>query len=547
LGYGFRQDAIVCLPPVFATLLFLTRGKTPIPLRCRVLALALLVGAFLVPAWPPLKTAHDTGGNNAFYLLQGFSETSLSELHVEPASYAPVYSNTDYAVYAQICAENEMANPTARNMWNGCVMSLADSLGIAGLCRFPLLPANGLLYFGTGVLVQLLSRDNDLGIWSKNSELAGRRVLRDILATFPADFVTRWYSAASLTLRDSVTKNFGLFGVPGDNPFLNAVLSFHLPVATHLEHWGICYCAAALLLLSAVDFWLALACVFFVLYFAGYTSLSFQPRAAMHLQFLPLWAPLFLLSVSLRFAHNFRIKECGTLFCANPAGVKACILQPLRRVTVFCAITVLSLCIPLYAARACQHHTVSKLVDRYAGARLEPLKWEEPENTKPGGDGGPCLYRPVRTQTAAEDSQHAAPLSGFPFDAPKDSIHTDYLAADIDVLGDGASIGLKYEDRQANMDYTKLLDSDNNNNVTSVRWFFPVYDFSPEFRKKSSPVVLSSFLGVEVGGKATLRRLYRVTNREEFPLLMNVVLPSDQNAFKWHIDLTPLSVWEERH
>ena len=293
LGTGFRQDAIICLPAAAGIVLVFTRGTAdkPLPWKWRMLAVLLLTGAFYVPARPAVKMTRDTGGNNAFYLLQGFSGSSMEALHTGRPSYYPIYSSSDYVVHGAICAYDNALHESERMAYNLEVACAKAFWRLQGIVMLPLMPGRAALPLILGFSREAFV-DRGLAIWSYDAEQTARDILYRLAMTFPADIISKWYGAAVVCVRDTPVKDMCILNVDlAEGWRLEPLRLLHLRLAAHLERWGAWYALAALLVLSARNARFAFVLALLLCYFCGYTSLCFQWRHAFHLQFVAFWAP----------------------------------------------------------------------------------------------------------------------------------------------------------------------------------------------------------------------------------------------------------------
>lgn len=314
VGYGFREDALVCLPPALLVLAFCARPKTVVAhsvwrsMGERLAAMGLLVGCFLLSGWPILNSYH-TVPQNVHTFAKGLSTECDDFLGVGRASYERVCLNHDFFV------DSVIDGYTAR---------------------------------------QRLSHEP----WPDNSRQSTGFVFA-VARFFPGDLLTRVYASVLWVLRgDMLVARLG--GIPRSD-----VMTVCMAV-----------CAAAMLLLIAQrDLRLALLTFALLMYFGGYLSIQAQPRHGFHLCFVPLWVAGFLLDKGPRAAvHAWRKAPAGPGLqrTISQDGWRL----RLTRAAAFAGMTIPLLLLPLYVARVVQHHTMGTLLDQYTHAELEPVPVE---------------------------------------------------------------------------------------------------------------------------------------------------------------------------
>src|SRR5581483_8457674 len=208
IGYGFRTDLLVDIPPFLIAVVFFLPGG---PLRNAALktgALACFAVGFVAAGWPIISTVVGSGGCQWHVALLGLASPFDEALGVRGGSYGWGHFYNDQYVWATV------SNYATR---------FRPDLGYIEYC----------------------SHEYDVASWE---------YYRRILATFPADMVTRAYASA-----------------------LHVV---GLPFARLRALWVIGPLLAAAFVVAAGTGGLRLAwcAVFVIVYFAGYPALQFQPR-----------------------------------------------------------------------------------------------------------------------------------------------------------------------------------------------------------------------------------------------------------------------------
>lgn len=534
-GMGFRQDAVVCLPLALFFLLFLARGTPPVepktnpsdpsdptdragcpprgvqrlPLKTRMTGAALTLAAFVVPAWPALSITSETGGNNAFYLTQGFSLPCLQSVDLERASYTPLFSNADYLVHAFIYTHAKTHLAYYQSLPGFYLALLFTAFGEALAT-----PATPTLAFAPQAALMM---SESMDIWTPPAEKAARRYVYEIAATFPGDVVARWYAA---TLRIVRNLSNGTFTGHLD-AIAKTAANIHTPIAGHLYRFGLWYAAAAILIIAGRDMRIAFGVLCLLIYLCGYPSLEFQNRHAFHLNFASLWFPGFVLDRIVGAVNPQQLRRL------RPGGM----LRAAMRAGFFAAAAALLLWAPLYAARAWQERNIVELIEQYRMAELEPL----PSTVSPYSGGGK-IYCPSRFPSL----EHIPPVklwnvlafAGLPVERVPDILF-EYVAVEIESSGEDPNVVFKFDDPASGCDTWELYPLSGEPNPCTFRLFFPVFRFTENFpRFHDAP--LSTLRGVVFPDSVRVKGFYRVRNKEDFPLLMNVWLPSDLSFFKTH-------------
>lgn len=534
IGVGFRQDVFICVPPALFAIIFLAHGKKPLRPSARMLAGLLFTAAFLVPAWPVLTMTHDTGGNNSFYLLQGYSLPSQQEIGMQRATYAPIEDNKDPLVHAGIAAfwqrSPDPASVSAVERWRSGIALCT----LHAILDLPLDPLASLAWM-TGSFT--LSRPGfPLEMWSRHSEQIARRYVRTLATMFPADIVSRWYGAVAYAIHDPQS----LYDADAASNAVQKALCFlHLPLHRHLSQYGDYYAVLALCLLSAHRMRLGLITLGVLVYFAGYTSLSFQARHAFHLAFFGFWLPGFCLQQIVYVAGSLYSERQKVRI--RLASLRAW-RRPVASMLAFLAISVILLSMPLIPARLWQHRQVEAMLQRYRHCTLEPIPFEEGERTE-----ATVCYHPsgVFSLDRMPPAREQWEWLGVPTE-PIPRIMTDYLVAEFDIASECRSISIN-----TRYDYSGLavsdpfLDSEDRYSLPfthgplTVRYFCPVYRYT----LFGPPVYPPVFKGLSMPAQVPLKRLYRVTNIHETPLPMNLWITGETAPFGWYQAIPLFGTW----
>jgi hypothetical protein len=249
IGYGFRSDLLICLPPFFVTLAtFMPEGAMK-NLRRKAVAALLCVTAFALTAWPILSAALHNGSCMLHFVLLGLTNTFTDNLRLIPGPYDWGHNYADRWVYATIVAYGERRHP---------------ELGLIHLC-------------------------------SRAYDAVGLEYFVHIAKTFPADLITRGFASILGIIRQA------LWLPPPLPGFAPALYLWRARLIRHLPGTGLLWVAAAILVATGTrGVRVGLFLLFCLLYFGGYPALQFHPRHEFHLELVPWWAMGFVVSQAVR-------------------------------------------------------------------------------------------------------------------------------------------------------------------------------------------------------------------------------------------------------
>jgi hypothetical protein len=502
VGFGFRQDSLICLPAAACFCLCAARleGAGLQPVR-RILATGLLVVAFLVPAAPPLLMTADSGGNNAFYLAQGYSAHSLDNLEIENRAYTPLYSHLDYVVHAYLyCSALDSGISVAEDnnlLWRALAIRTALQAQTGAL------PAEAVLLYPPF--------SAPLTIWSRDAELYARAYVLRLATMFPGDALTRWYAATVVSLRGLEP---GYYAVPAEE-LLQGWQGLLSPLFGHFRVFGVFYAIAGFVLLSQRNVWLAVALVGLLVYFTGYPSLSFQWRHTYHLAFACLLFPGICLD---------RVLGPGGLIdlfrkrgAAEDSVMGRSIALKRRRIMVVSIgliAVVAALGVPWTLAGLVQRMNLDGVHAQYSNADIDSAAVEM--ETLP--DGG-TLVRPQGLPDLGRSEAVPAVIDKFFSPMPVPDFVCEYMALDLTSSSGSFQVDSEYNDGSYNGRHRYTHPSGG----TRVRLFVPVFRatsrFDPPYEK--TPPEFQVFRvpsGISVDG------VYRVRDRSLLPGLMTLWL-----------------------
>jgi hypothetical protein len=313
LGYGFRTDFLADVPPFFLVLVAFLDGGPFRNLRLKAAAGALCAAMFLVVGWPVIASVSRSGGCQWHTALLGFARDYSRPLNIVDAPYEVSREYSDEFAYVSVTSYAARVQP---------------GVGHIEYCQ-------------------------------PTYDRATGRYLTEIVRRFPADIVVRAYASI-----------LGIVELPFGAPPV-ADRPEDEPAAAERGHQiGLALVVAAIGLASAASTRAGLALLFFVLYFAGYPAIQFNPRNYFHFEILTWWAAGFVLQSAILDISR-RIREEGW----------ASIRSRTRRAAVTLAGSFAALMVVLWAARAYQQVTVRSLLRRYVAAPKEEIPLQDALST----------------------------------------------------------------------------------------------------------------------------------------------------------------------
>ncbi len=313
IGYGFRSDLLIYLPPFFITVAAFTPGGLTKNLRGKALSVTACLAAFIAAAWPILSVGARNGTCLWHFMLLGLTSTFTENLRVVPGPYDWGDRFADRWVYGTLAAFAERRHP---------------ELGPVQYC-------------------------------SPEYDLIGREYYARIVSTFPADMMTRALASIDGILRQPLWRPPPL---PDVAPTLYIWRDRFL---RHLPGSALVWVVGALLVAAASDLRVGLFLATFLLFFGGYPAIQFHPRHSFHLEFMTWWAIGFVVWQAGRRARI--AARTGLPSVIEWAGVRrACIL----------AITVpAALVVSLLSLRLFQERMVRRMFDAYLAAPKQTLEY----------------------------------------------------------------------------------------------------------------------------------------------------------------------------
>ena len=352
VGYGFRTDLLINIPPILIALFGFLPGGLLANLRLKLAAAVLSLLAFGVTAWPVVRYVATEGGCQWHVMFLGLMTPFDTELGIVPASYDWGHNYADTYVWA--------------------------SLG-----GFPRRGSDGAIgpsYCGP------------------EYDAVTARYVFNLARTFPADFVTRAYASV---LRVS---NLPLDWRRAPLPAYEG--RFYERRGKILESWkgsGPLLVGVACVLIAATDLRLGLWALFVLLFFGGYPMIQFHNRHHFHLEWIGWFAaglPVSMLLYGARaIVNRLRRRTDGSATRVTPADR---VLMIARRVLIFLAVAFLVTFGVVSSLRSYQQRHVHALLQTMIAATDQPVA------TVSGLDEhGRLLIRPSDSSLLPPEQRHA--------------------------------------------------------------------------------------------------------------------------------------------
>jgi hypothetical protein len=314
IGYGFRSDLLIYLPPFFVTVFAFTPGGLAANLRWKALSGVVCIVAFVAAAWPILSVVARNGSCLWHFMLLGLTNTFTENLRLIPGPYDFGHTFADRWVYSTITAFAERRHP---------------DLGLVRYC-------------------------------SPEYDVVGREYFLGVVRAFPADMVTRGLGSILGIFREALWR-------PAPLPdFAPTLYIWRDRFLRHLPGSGLAWVLGAVLVAVSADVRIGLFLMFFVLYFAGYPAIQFHPRHDFHLEFIPWWG------------MGFTVWQIGRSMWARAAAGLASQTIPwaeVRRVCVFALGCSAVLAATLFSVRLVQNGIVRRMFDAYIAAPKQRLDY----------------------------------------------------------------------------------------------------------------------------------------------------------------------------
>jgi hypothetical protein len=316
IGFGFRNDLLINLPPFLVTVLLLTPGPSLGNSRLKLACLALASVMFVVSAWPILA-AYRSGSNTGHVAILGM----MSAFDAPLALTRPAYD-----------------------------------LGSRYLDGYAATVINGRSKLRTGRFVDYLSPEYDAEAF---------RLLTAIGRHWPADLFARGLASVSQLLDFPFTIGQYTPGVPlgVGAPWLQTLYQWQQSTLRALIGLGPLLACAVVVIVGSSDPRAGIALVLLLLFYCGYPAIQFHVRHFFYLEFIAWWAMAFVIATAARVAWRAGATRAWPAFSAVDAR------QGLITVIALVAITV----VPLVLLRIYQQRHLETLFDGYLQSPRTPM------------------------------------------------------------------------------------------------------------------------------------------------------------------------------
>ena len=312
IGYGFRTDLLIMIPPFLLTLCLCLDAPWRDRLRFAAAGSAVLLLTFAVSASPIIAAGRSALSCQWHTTVLGLGADNTRDLQVEPAHYDWLDGYTDEFAYAATTSYAARRHPGLKHV----------------------------AYCGP------------------EYDDVGREFMLDVAAHAPADFIVRAYASAlqmvQLPLR---WRNPPMPHVAVDYYKIRKAITSRAPDA------GIFLVLAAIVLITASSLRLGFFVIGFVLYFGGYPAVQFANRHFFHLEFITWWA------------LGFLVQQIATVVAARVRRrpTPALTVASLGRSALVVTGCFAALFLALWIARWYQQSALAPLMQQYADASFDDV------------------------------------------------------------------------------------------------------------------------------------------------------------------------------
>lgn len=456
IGYGFRQDLLICMPPCILVVLLGARMITSHPGPLRIVAAVAATAAFVLTAAPVFNGKQESGGFVMTHtLLQGITSSVEGEIGFGGADYDFGFLGLDTPV-------------------------------IAGVDAYAL--RTGLPYPDSYV--------------SREYGEAGKRLFRETVGYFPADFFARAAAAvehvfhipASRFIEETMT--FEPYVKRGE--WLHRFDRIHAPGDAFFSRYGLICGLFAVFILACGNYRAAFWISFLFCYFAAYPSLLAEFRHLFYLAFIPVFFLGLLLNLAGRRARRVLVRSKDAPAFSGFNSFAATIFRGASLILVSGVIFVAV----LSGLRVYQARQVVALLENYAGLEMSPLPYTLERKE------GKVSLRLQRTLAAIKGVE--PPEQG--------QVVATYLAARFKKAHRTVTFNILNENDTFSRSCTARLNGGGS-------YFFPANDFG------STPPAVFTGLEFPAEDYEFFEGLSLVTNADKLALWPFITVPEDKKDF----------------
>lgn len=454
VGYGFRPDLIICLPPALFSLIFTPRDYSRVLFRNRIVAVVLMVTTMFPFVWPIFKAAAREGNQqtSAHTFLVGMSPGIEKKMNFGEASYNvfPFSFSGEAAVYSVV---NTYARRTG-NMESMVNVHCSEYQRFLGNRNAELLLDPYFFYNGP-VYAQV-----------------GRIVLRDLISIFPADFVARAWCGVATAFQGPLYYSSALLQTGDTCPLWKKwLLELHNVLSILISKYGLIIVTSSLVFLAGANLRLAVFFTGLFLWFFGYPSVQFEYRHSFFLIFVPFWAVGLGVEQFARFVYN-------ALKSSSKVG-RGRITSFFRNIFVFVASMIFIYIFPLVLLRTWQSYQLNQYINTLCNAQFRPIKGVIELN------GDNLRLIPSETLQGLQKSS----------ELPPGETAWEYVALVFDTHGYDVPVHILYDEKRFLNDFsqTVLIQGVSNGTPGRVTLFFPIYELDTTYSLDMLPEFLRTF------------------------------------------------------
>ncbi len=440
VGVGFRQDLLICIPPVLFTMLFFSPVSVKCPIKARLAAAMITLLVFMIVGWPVLHgTALEGGQATVHPLFHGISPEFEGNLDFGHASYESLIA-TDPAAFGAISVYARRTGNRDSMVNKNC----SEYRRASGDMTAPLL-WDPFLYYNGAVYAQF-----------------GRLLMKQILLHFPADIVARAWRTVAAFYQMPAEMHRALMDAPADPPaWLWMLIKGQGKLATLMERCGFLFTATALIAVSMFNLHLALYLTGMLAWFAGYPSLWYESRHFFFLVFVPVWSMLACVEWPLRWGYALRDpiqrREWRQTYIQGRGWTTSA-----ARAFSYLIVIIVVIILPVLVMRVWQRGQVQNMARHLAAASLKPHPV-----TREFQDGQVRFF----LATALPGLADAATL-------PPGETAWEYAAVTLNTHGRDIPVTIQYDDNRLLFSFTQTVTVQgiHDGKEGQVTLFFPVYE-----------------------------------------------------------------------